>query len=266
MTDALTQFGNFDSIAKSAAESQQQVNQELDNEGRGGISFADFRPFGEQGDVSPWEFGPPDEKQQIHPDSEWIIDPNSFMHGWMGFKKGKGGKLIQGQTPDKILTPWFEAFPPQPTEPDMSHVDGRTWQFRCICRSSPIEEHVGVLLEVTDYRRMKDGYAELEKEMRARLQEAVRIREQEGEEKFQRFWISSCPVVRFGFKIGVETNYGPKNKGILIHAGWDMPVVVEDDVQGEEEPEGLDEAVSKAKAEPARKEAPVSRRRGRRDA
>lgn len=262
MSNALTKFGNFDSMLESAKESQASVEQELNDEDRGGVSYMDFKPAGQEQELSPWEFGPKDERQAVHPDSEWIVDVTTFQHGWMGFKKGKGGKLISGQQPDKILTPWYKEFPARPTDPEMAHVDGRTWQFRCICRSSPIEEHLGVLVEVCDNRRMKEGYDELERELRARLVQASKVREAEGEEAFQRFWLNSCPVIRFKFKLGVQTNYGPKNKGIIQLIDWDMPVVVEDDVQGEETeeaPKELAEAVEKKQAE----EAPTARRRRR---
>jgi len=261
---AIEAFGGFDSLFDSVQGSQQGVEQELSEESQGGVDYVDFKKFGTQGELSPWEFGPKTDRHQIHPDSEWIVDPTTFQHGWMGYRKGENGKLIQGQKPDKFLTAWNTAFPAKPSQ-HMPWVDGRTWSFRAICRSSPIKEHVGVFIENCDNRRMKEGYAELEQALRTRVMQAAAAKQRGDMEQFEHLKTHFYPVVRFRFKMGVETSNGLHNKGIIEHIGWSAPVVFRDDDASEDGSEGpeaaLEDKVAQAQTEP--EAAPTPRRRGR---
>lgn len=260
--NALAALGGFDSLVTEVEASQQAVSQELSQEGGGGVEYVDFKKFGEQDDLSPWMYGKKDDQTVIHPDSEWIVDTATLQHGWMGYKKGEGGRIIKGQKPDKVLVPWTKAFPAKPA--DMPWCSGRAWSFRAICRSSPIDEQVGVFIENSDSRGMKRGYAELEQALRDRVAQAKAARAAGNTELFEQLMTNIYPVIKFGFKLGVKTDNGLHNQGILEHIGWSAPVVVEtaadeDDSDGEggEEPE-FEEAVEEAKAE-----TPVVRRRRR---
>lgn len=263
--NAMDAFGGFEVLANAVIASDAAAQEELRVEGRSGdISYVNFAKFGYQGDLSPWTFGLDD--HEIHPESEWIVDPTTFQHGWMGFKPGKDGKPVKGQQPDKIFSPWNTAFPDRPH--DMPWANNRAFMFRAICRDSPIAEHIGVYVEVTDWRKMKAGFGELELALRERVKQAMAAKQSGNTEVFERLRREFYPVIRFKFELGVQTSYGLHNKGIIEHIGWSAPVIFQgddtveagSDADAEPEDDGapLDEKVA------AVQESVAPRRRGRR--
>ena len=230
----LAAFGGLEEFVTDLVESENDVRQEHQDEASGAVQYVTFKKAGMQGDLSPWEYG--QEGIQIHPDSRWIVDILSMMHGWMGFEKGPGGKLIKGQHPDVVFTPFNKRFPDKdPGKPWMSQ---RAFKWRAMCISSPIEDQVGVLVENADYRGMKKGYAELEQAVAQRMKAALRAKHEGSEAQYAELVGAPCPVIRFRFKLGVQTSNGAHNQGIIEMTNeWSPPVIVETQDDATEAPD-----------------------------
>lgn len=231
---ALAAMGGFDAIAAEAEASDAAAEAELSSEGAGGVDYVTFKRHGEEGELSPWEFGL--ESNQIHPDSEWVVDVSTFMHGYFGYEGSYEGRKSKGRKPDKVLTPWNQRFPEIPA--DRPWCNKKAFQFRAVCRSSPIEDHVGVMVENCDYRRMKTGYADLERACRLRLRQAKAAKERGDLDEFKALAMNMNPVIQFRFELGVDTGgNGLHNRGVIKHIGWASPVVniERDDDETEEE-------------------------------
>lgn len=253
-------FGGFDTLATQVAESQAAVSSELDQEGAGGVEFINFMKWGDQGDISPWEFGF-QEKTQIPPDSVWVVDTTTFQHGWMGFEPDKENKPQKGQQPDTFFVPWTQAFPAQPR--DMPWARNRAFKFRCVCVHSPGNPEVeGVYAEVSDWRKMKKGYAELERALRDRVQQAAQAKARGDTELFETLRGAFFPKIKFSFKLGIPTkNYGKHNQGIIEHVGWSGQIIREEDRAEPEEAPALEDEVEEAQAETPEQALPARRRR-----
>jgi len=236
----LAALGGFDALAASVEASDDAVEQELFTEAGGGVEYVTFKRHGEQGDLSPWEFGL--EGQQIHPDSEWVVDFTTFQHGWYGYEGSYEGKKSKGRKPTKVMAPFNQKFPPIPD--DAPWANKKAWQFRAICRASPIEEHVGVMVENCDYRRMKTGYAELERACRMRIRQAQTAKAAGDMETFRSLAGAMHPVIRFRFELGVDTGgNGLHNRGIIEHVGWTSGIIQTEQSTETESAEDLGEAI-----------------------
>ncbi len=222
---ALAAFGGVETLLNQVEASDAEVQQELKGEQVGGVDFMNFTPHAEYNKaerLSPWNYGQ-DDGIDVHPDSEWVVDVTTFEHGWFGFEK-KNGKVVKGRQPDSVFTAWNTKFPPKPEDKDWC--DMRTWKFRAICRSSPLEDQIGAYVEVTEYRKMKKGFAELEQALRERTKQIKAALQVGNRAQAAELARDYYPVIKFKFNLGVETgSYGRHNQGIVELVGWSSPVI-----------------------------------------
>jgi hypothetical protein len=255
---ALAAFGGVDTLIQQVEASDVETQRELDAAQAGSVDYMGFtssRDY-EKDRLSPWNYG--QDEIDVHPDSTWIVDPTTLQHGWFGFAKGPGGKLVKGQQPDALWADWTSKFPAKPTE-EYPHANNRAWKFRAICASSPIEDQVGAYVEVTEYRRMAKGFAELEKALRSRVAQIKAAIQSGNMTQANELKTKFYPLVKFGYKLDVETNNGKHNQGILELVDWAIPLVVERPIVEAASDEG--DLESELEEQPA----PTTKRRRRRE-
>jgi len=249
----LEALGSFDSLLDQMNESEQDLQNFHDDIPDGDIQYVKFLKYGQQ-EVTPWVYG--QDGKEIPPESVWKVDPTTFKRGFSGFKtQFETGRPQKGEKPDKVYSTWLEKLPERPES--MPWVRQPTYQFRALCVESPDEQDLGAYVEVEDWRKMSDGYKEIEKSLRARAREIDRLMKSGAKEEAALLATNFYPLVKFNFKIGVKTTYGPTNKGIVELVGWGTKdTVIDGPVQSDAgEPEGdLGEELG---------EAPQPRRRGR---
>lgn len=167
-----------------------------------------LKKYGEKFDLSPWMYG--SEQNEVHPESVWVIDPNTFKHGFLGWLgDGKGGQ-VPGQLPDELWAPWNKKWPEKPD--DMPHVKD-AYAFCAVCISSPVPEQVGAYVSLSDNKKLGlDSYAKIEQALRQRV----------GLLKSQPDLIHEMyPVVQFDHEeIYLKKRGSTFNKPIVRQTGW----------------------------------------------
>lgn len=227
-----TNFSSFDALIEQAEEQNSALDQAAT--GFSGADFTKFLSFGDTGpDGNPWTYG--QDGAEIHPESVWIIDPNTTKLGYFGFEKNPDGTIIKGKRPDQVWQSFAEGLPPESAK--KSYMNPAV-QFCAVCASSPNKDEVGAYISHTESRRMATGFMELAAAMRKRLRMAGRAKAEGDMDGYEKLLSDFYPRVRFTSKNGVKIpGKGRHNKGILEHIGWGKPVVVE----GADEDEGVAE-------------------------
>ena len=233
--NALAAFGGFDTLASQLEESAQDARSNAEQLQDGSVLYAKFRKGGEEGDISPWEYG--QDNLEIYPESVWVLDPTTYQRGYKGWQGSYGGGSPQpGQSPDEILTPWNEAWPAR--DPDRPWISNPAFKFRAMCIESPREEDVGAMVEFSVHQKMQEGFKDIEFALRERVAQAARAKKAGQDEQFAQLMSEIYPTVRFDAKTKVKTKkYGSHNKPILIHVGWTGQVQDLDAVPVDDEPE-----------------------------
>lgn len=259
---ALAAFGGFDNLVEQMEASEASTREETSKMRDGSVLYARFRKGGEQGDISPWEYG--QDGVEIDPESVWVVDPTTLEHGFMGWESGSKGNPTKGEEPDQVFAPWNEAWPAKPE--DKPWVKNIAFRFRALCVESPSQDDVGVVVEFTVHQKMQEGFKDVELALRARVKEAARAKASGDMERFGELMTNIYPKVHFKAKTKIKTKFGYHNKPILDHFGWTSAVQNLDAPEAPSEPEGtLDEEVAKAKDKKGPAKPAARRRRGRED-
>ncbi|MCO0637958.1 hypothetical protein M8745_18610 [Lutimaribacter sp. EGI FJ00014] len=207
MTNALeAQFGNITDLQQRIADSERSIQE---NEQKGFVLYAKFYSRDLPDCRSVWTYGRPE--KAIHPDSLWVVDVSKMRHGFMGFAPGADGRPVKGRQPDQVWTTCFDAFPERPA----GKHNNVAYQFQAKCIESPNQDDIGVVISVTDHRKMKRGYAELESAVRKRVMAG------ELERPF--------PVIQFRAEMNVRIEGVGKMNRSIIHQlpgeeGWAGPI------------------------------------------
>ena len=232
MTNALSQLGDLEALKADLQESSDDAStQNLDPND---ALFATFKSTNMAYEISPWVYG--DNADPIHPDSVWVVDVTTMLHGWMGYQgDGKGGR-VKGQKPDSVYAKWSKPFPKKPE--DKPWVDKKAYKWCAKCFSSPIDGQEGTLIEVADGRAMSRGFGPLEMAVRARIAKALRLQADGDNEGANALLSTPHPTVKFGWREKVQTNNGIFHGAIITRLDeWVGEQMVSDNDAPEPEPE-----------------------------
>ncbi len=213
-----------------------------------GGSFMKFTKFGE------WSYGAED--TPVEEGSQWAVNPNGFLHGWIAWGDKAHGN--EGTKVDEVMCSAAEPHPACPDPVAGNWSQQRAIQLACI---SGEDEGLNVMFN-TNSRGGLNCYNEIVKEVVRKIQA--------GETKI-------VPIVELEADHYMHNTYGKIFVPVMVVVAWvgldDIPdgPVEDDDEEEEEAPapapkKRTRQAKSKAKSEPEpeqEEEAPRRRRRRR---